>query len=250
MHSWATSTEEKLGSHRLRHLLADATGVKTGVDRAVSAVTGEYADPDVVADVLASLGKTAAASYVRNKLPVGTRARSGDLGEIIGAHFATEELGYRTIRRLRWKDHREMAMRGDDIIGVRATSTGTLRFLKGEVKSRARLTTATVTEADLALRRDKGRPSPHSLEFIVDRLYQQDEKDLARAILSAQLVQGIAARQVDQLLFTFTGSDPRNLLRTNTNAYQEAVRRLVVGLQVPDHQGFIATVYTTVIANA
>ena len=46
--------------------------------------------------------------------------RSGDLGEI----YATEWIdahsgGYRApIKRLRWKDHRNMAMRGDDVIGI------------------------------------------------------------------------------------------------------------------------------------
>ena len=65
--------------------------------------------------------------------------RSGDLGEI----YATEWIdahsgGYRApIKRLRWKDHRNMAMRGDDVIGIlQDAQTQRLHFLKTEAKSR------------------------------------------------------------------------------------------------------------------
>lgn len=250
MQSWATSTDEALGRHLLRHLVASGTGVGVAVACAASVLPDEYAAPGRIADILARSGKPKAAAYLKNKLPCGTSARSGDLGEILGTRFVAEELGYHTISRLRWKDHREMAMRGDDVIGVRTSPAGTVEFLKGEAKSAAQLDTATVNAADDALRRDGGRPSPHALAFVADRFHEQGEDEIGRAIDDAQLNDGIADHQVEQLLFTFTGSDPRNLLRTNTRAYREAVRRLAVGLQVSDHQGFIADVYTTVIANA
>lgn len=250
MQSWATSTDEALGSHLLRHLVASVRSVDSAVAWAASVVPGEYVDPARMARILTDAGKPVAAAYLKDKLPCGKKSRSGDLGEILGKRFVTDELGYRATCRLRWKDHREMAMRGDDIIGVRTNATGTVEFLKGEVKSRAQLKTATVVEADRALRSDMGRPSPHALAFVADRLDEQGEEKLARAIINAQLVQGIASKQVKQLLFTFTGSDPRNLLRTNTQAYRGAVRRLAVGLQVPDHQGFVARVYAEVIADA
>ena len=248
--SWTTSTRESLKSHAMVHMVAQAADIRSGVDWAASQIPNQYTGPDRVAAILAELGKPAAAKYLEGKLPTSKRTRSGDLGEIIGAQYATLELGFRVVERLRWKDHREMSMRGDDLVGVRAATDGSLELLKGEAKSRETLGTATVTEADRALRRDWGRPSPHALSFVADRLHELGEHALANLVDDAQLTTGISQRQVVQLLFTFTGNDPRNLLRKNTTAYRGGVNRLAVGLQVSEHQAFIANAYSKAIANA
>ncbi|MDN3227013.1 SAVED domain-containing protein [Kocuria rhizophila] len=248
--SWTTSTHEPLKRHTLVHMVAPPATIGSGVDWAASQIPNQYTDPNRVATILAKLGKPKAAKYLKGKLPTSKRTRSGELGEIIGAQYATLELGFRMVERLRWKDHREMSMRGDDLIGVRASTNGTLELLKGEAKSRARLGTATVTDADDALKRDQGRPSPHALSFVADRLHELGEHTLAELIDDAQLISGISQPQVVQLLFTFTGNDPRALLRANTTAYRGRVKRLAVGLQVSKHQAFIAKVYSKAIADA
>lgn len=232
------------------HVVAPTTTIGAGVDWAASEIPNQYTGPDRIAAILADLGKPAAAEYLEGKLPASKRTRSGDLGEIIGAQYATLELGFRVVERLRWRDHREMPMRGDDLVGVRAATNGSLELLKGEAKSRATLRTATVTDADLALRSNRGRPSPHALSYVADRLHELGEHALANLVDDAQLTTGISQRQVVQLLFTFTGNDPRKLLRTNTTAYRGGVKRLAVGLQVSEHQAFIANVYSKVITNA
>lgn len=232
------------------HMIAPPPTIGAGADWAAEQIPGQYADPHRIAGILARLGKPAAAKYLKGKLPTTKRARSGDLGEIIGAQYAALELGFQQVEKLRWKDHREMSMRGDDLVGVRAGADGTLELLKGEAKSRAMLGTATVEEADDALKRDQGLPSPYALSFTADRLHELGEHTLANLVDDAQLGTGINQRQVVQLLFTFTGNDPRNLLRKNTSAYDGRVRRLAVGLQVSAHQAFIADVYSKAIANA
>lgn len=248
--SWTTSTREPLSPHAMVHLAAPATTIGLGIDWAAEQIPHQYAGPGRVAAILAELGKTAAAEYLEGKLPTSKRTRSGDLGEILGAQYAVLELGFRVVERLRWKDHREMSMRGDDLVGVRARTNGTLEVLKGEAKSRVALGTATVTDADVALKRDRGRPSPHALSFVADRLHELGEHALANLVDDAQLATGLSQQQVVQLLFTFTGNDPRNLLRTNTTAYRGRVKRLAVGLQVSEHQAFIANVYSKAIADA
>ncbi|MGA4545155.1 Hachiman antiphage defense system protein HamA [Uniformispora flossi] len=250
LQAWVRSTDEQVGSHLLRHMVATQDGVEVGVHWAAEAVPGAYVSPKRVADILESLGKPAAATFLKSRLPTGRKARSGDLGEIIGAQIVTSELGYPTVSRLRWKDHREMAMRGDDIIGVRLPDSGAVQFLKGEAKSIASLDMRTVEDADRALQGDDGRPSPHALQFVAERLHEQGDDALGRAVDAALLVHGITEQQVVQLLFTFTGGNPCNLLRTNTKAYSGAIRRFVVGLQVRGHQEFVAAVYDKVVADA
>jgi hypothetical protein len=248
---WAvTSTQVEFGDHSFEHLVASAETTDVGIAWAAGALPSHYAESGRIASILADLGKSKAAEYLASKLPTSKKARSGDLGEIIGAAYVERELGYGVIARFRWKDHREMAMRGDDVIGFRIAESGSVEFLKGEVKSRASLKTKTVTEADEALQRDNGLPSPHTLAFVADRLFEQDQNALASLIDKALLSDRIAQGQVEQLLFTFTGNNPCNILRGNTEAYEGEIRRRAVGLQVPEHQAFIEAVYVKVIDNA
>jgi hypothetical protein len=232
------------------HMIAPPATIGVGVDWAAEQIPNQYASPARIAVVLADLGKPAAARYLHKKLPLSKRTRSGDLGEIIGARYAKLEMGFRVVERLRWKDHREMSMRGDDLVGARVGTSGTLELLKGEAKSRVVLGGTAVTDADVALKRDRGRPSPHALSFVADRLHELGEHTLANLVDKAQLATGISQRQVVQLLFTFTGNDPRNLLRANTAAHRGRVQRIAVGLQVSAHQEFIANVYSKAIADA
>lgn len=248
--SWVTSSNEPVGAHELRHMVATETSSLPAIDWIASVVPRHYASSERISTILASLGKPAAARYVETKLPTTKRARSGDLGEILGAQYAARELGYRMVTRLRWKDHREMAMRGDDIIGIRVSANESIEFLKGESKSRVRLGAATVTEADDALQRNNGLPSPHALAFISDRLHEQGDDRRARLIDEALLVTGITELQVIQLLFTFSENNPCAFLRNNTMSYSGRVRRFAVGLEVPRHQVFVEEVFTKAVTNA
>ncbi|MGC4015075.1 MAG: SAVED domain-containing protein [Luteolibacter sp.] len=216
-------------------------------------VPGHYASEEHVARALARLGKPAAAALVQNKLPTTKKIRSGDLGEI----FATEWIedhsgGYRApVKRLRWKDHRNMAMRGDDVIGIlQDTSTQRLRFLKTEVKSRARLAAQVLAEARAALDKDGGLPSAHALSFVSARLLELNNLPLADAIDDALLKHGIPLHSVQHLLFTFSGNAPDALLTASLQAYPGPVNQWGVGLCVEGHAAFIGAVYDRIIADA
>ena len=64
---------------------------------------------------------------------------------------------------MRYKDGREVPLRGDDFIGVGHDDEDRLHvLLKGEAKSRRALGKTTITEARAALNRDDGRCTPSS----------------------------------------------------------------------------------------
>jgi hypothetical protein len=117
---WCLSDDEPVGPHFRRVMTGQAASLPTGIQATAAIVPGHYASEEQVARALARLGKPAAAALIQGKLPTTKAIRSGDLGEI----YATEWIdahsgGYRApIKRLRWKDHRNMAMRGDDVIGI------------------------------------------------------------------------------------------------------------------------------------
>lgn len=250
---WSNHIDFPMGNHFVRNITGLPAHLDTGIQATAAVVPGHYASEEHVARALRRLGKPEAAALIEGKLPTTKVIRSGDLGEI----YATEWLdahsgGYRApIKRLRWKDHRNMAMRGEDVIGI-AQDPQSLRprFLKTEAKSRAALTAQVLADARVALDKDGGLPSPHALSFISARLLELNDLPLADAIDDALLKHGIPLANVRHLLFTFSGNAPDALLTAALQAYPGEVGQWGVGLRVEGHGAFIGAVYDQVIANA
>lgn len=233
-------------------MTAQGQSIPRAIQATADMVPTHYASEEHVARALERLGKPAAAALIQEKLPTTKTIRSGDLGEI----YATEWIdahsgGYRApIKRLRWKDHRNMAMRGDDVIGIfQDPQTQRLLFLKTEAKSRVTLTAQVLTEARAGLDKDGGLPSPHALAFISERLLDLNQRSLADAIDDALLKRGIPQHTVRHLLFTFSGNAPDALLEASLQAYWGPISQWGVGLRVDGHANFIGAVYDRVIAN-
>lgn len=250
---WCLSVDEVVGNNLRRVMTGQAASLPTGVQATAAIVPQHYASEEQVARALARLGKPEAAALIRGKLPTTKAIRSGDLGEI----YATEWIdahsgGYRApIKRLRWKDHRNMAMRGDDVIGIlQDAQTQRLHFLKTEAKSRITLTAQVLKDARAALDKDGGLPSAHALSFISARLLELNNLPLADAIDDALLKYGIQPHNVRHLLFTFSGNAPDALLSASLQAYPGTISQWGIGLRVEGHAAFIGAVYDQVIANA
>ena len=130
-----------------------------------------------VAEDVKRLGYEVAGEILRTAMPQTAKGRSGDLGEILATELVEEEIGLRVpVRRLRYKDGRNMAMRGDDFIGAGYDGAGEkLWLLKGEAKSNKVLGKGTVTSARKVLNRDSGRCTPDSLLFVANRLLESND---------------------------------------------------------------------------
>lgn len=250
---WCVSVDQPVGNHHLCVITGQSASLAFGIEATAAIVPGHYASEEQVARAFARLGKPSAAALIESKLPTTKQIRSGDLGEI----YATEWInahsgGYSApIKRLRWKDHRNMAMRGDDVIGVlNDPQSERLQFLKTEAKSRAILSAQVLTEARAGLDKDGGLPSAHALHFISARLLELGNLPLADAIDDALLKLGISPRDVRHLLFTFSGNAPDALLDASLQAYAGPIDQRGVGLRVEGHGAFIGAVYDRVISDA
>ena len=245
---WCSETETTVAGHKLRLLTSVPARQAQAVKLVAAAVPGYYAFPERIAGLLARLGRTAAAKYVTEKLPTSLSIKSGDLGEILCTAYVGEATPFKLgIIRLRWKDHRNMSMRGDDVLAFNLGSKGkALNVLKAEVKSRANLRTSVIKEARIALSEHRELPSPHAVAFVADRLGETGDKPLRDALDDVQLKHGFKTSQVTHMLFTFSGNDPSKLLSVNLESYAGTVSQQYVGLQVSDHQGFIRSVFAAV----
>ena len=250
--SWCGVSHSKVGPHDLDVLTGNAARLDVGISAAAAILPSHYASEHHIGRVLGKLGKPAAAALVEGKLPTTKAIRSGDLGEILATEWIAEHSGYQVpIKRLRWKDHRNMAMRGEDVIGLaQAANTHQMLFLKTEAKSRATLTGHVITKARASLDAEAGLPSGHALTYISARLIETGNESLADAIDNATLNVGIPSNTVRHLLFTFSGNAPGGMLTASLQGYRGTFPQRCVGLHVDGHPVFVGAVYTRVIANA
>lgn len=251
--AWCDSADTPVGNHHVRVMTGRPADAATGIQVTAEAVPIHYAAEERIARAFQRLGKIAAAKLITDLIPQTPQIRSGDLGEIYAAEWIDKYSGYRApLKRLRWKDHRNMAMRGDDVIGmILDPATQRLRFLKTEAKSRSNLRAQTLQEARFGLDKDSGLPSSHALSFIASRLMELGvELPLVDAIDEALYRHGIPSESVQHLIFTFSGNSPQTLLTQALHTYTGPIRQWGVGLHVDGHAVFVGAVYAQVIADA
>jgi hypothetical protein len=248
---WCANTLEELNGHKMEILVGDPEKTEKAVKILADTVPSYYTAPNRVASLLRKHGRERVAKYIEEKLPTAKTIMSGDLGEILGIAYLDEFTPFKySIKRLRWKDHRNMAMRGEDVLAFSlGKDKGQLHVLKGEVKSRLTLSSSVVGEARKALSANSGRPSAHAMSFLADRFFEQGDYELADILDNVQLKSRIANSKITHLMFTFSGNDPQNILRNNLLKCREDIPQIYVGLQVEKHQEFIKSVFETVVTN-
>ena len=246
---WCEQGAKEVNGQLLKLLATNDENVATGVEHLRRTLPTHYAGLPRLSRMFSRLGKAKTAAYVEEKLPASQIGRSGDIGEILAVAYIEEETSFKeTVRKLRWSDHREQPMRGDDIIAVTPDpeSPDKLLFLKGEAKSRRILSKTSVGDARKVLKATNGRPTPHALAYFADRLAEEGREEISDRIDKAQRETGISVEQLVHMLFTFSGNDPTDFLEADLNAYRGSIKQLSVGLHVASHQEFISEVYREV----
>lgn len=245
---WCRSKKRTVGRNKkLWRLTEQENGRKFIWDDLCDRVRDHYVSNSEFRGFIDTVGYPEAAKLIRELLPLKPIGQSGDLGEILATEFVEENLSYQVpIRRLRYKDHREMPMRGDDMIGIACRKGKHIRILKGEAKSARRLSSTTVTEARRKLDENHGQPSPHSLVFIARMLI--GDKDTSRNntgkdILRWMSDEAMPKRKVTHLLFTLCSNQVKNIIRKDIDAADSGRKQFSVNLRIKEHQEFVSDVY-------
>ena len=205
-----------------------------------------YLDPRIIADDIARYGYSDAARALREQMPAEGRSRSGDMGEILATEYVNRLTDFRVpIFRLRFKDGRDLALRGDDLIGVKVVESG-LNCLKGEAKSRIAMTAAVLEEARAALDKHGGEPSKHSLGFVSSVLLGSDDardQAIGRLLRDAMVARGMPRGMITHMIFALSGNDAAELLRADLAGYGGDIAQRSVTLVIEDHAAFVAAVF-------
>jgi hypothetical protein len=212
--------------------------------RPLAALRAVVLDHHVGLDVIAEMGGyEKSLEVIKNRAPVSKQIRSGDLGEILAAEYVDQATEFRVpLKRLRYRDDRAVAMRGDDIIGVRLDPNGAHGILKGESKSRTKLDTSVVGQAGESLCRDKGRPKPATLAFTSTILRREKRHELAEVIERFQTGH-ISEEAIAHLIFVFCGNDPTKHLHEHRLSPLPRIRRMLTAVVIDDHAALIEAIY-------
>lgn len=246
---WCIATKEKNGRKQYLTFVERDGGREEVHDALVETVRSHYERLERIAEDVTRLGYAAAAEILRAQLPQTPKARSGDLGEILATELVEEEIGLRVpVRRLRYKDGRNMALRGDDFIGAGygPGDENELWLLKGEAKSNKALGKPTIAKARQVLNRDSGRCTPDSLLFVANRLLEsgnEDDVNLGRAIRDEVGLKALRPGRIDHMLFTMSGNAPPSALKEDLDAASTNRDQYAVNLRIEDHQAFIKGVF-------
>lgn len=246
--NWCDATREKDKRKRYWAYVEKDGGRDEIRDDLAETIRSHYDRLERIAEDVERLGYNVAAKILSEAMPQTPKGRSGDLGEILATELVEEEIGLRVpVRRLRYKDGRNMAMRGDDFIGAGYDGAGEkLWLLKGEAKSNKVLGKTTVTSARKVLNRDNGRCTPDSLLFVANRLLESndpDDNELGRSLRDEVGLKTLRADRIDHMLFTVSGNGPHASLKDDLDATGTNRDHYVVNIHVEDHQDFIAAMY-------
>jgi len=126
---------------------------------------------------------------------------------------------------------------------VDASKAGKALVLKGESKSAAHMSAATIAEAAAGLDRHEGRPNPSTLAFIVKRLYDEDRDAEAKIFKDMQADGALAPKDVLHLIFALAGNDPSTLLANAPKPQKAGIRRRFAAVVISDHRDFVDAVY-------
>lgn len=241
---WCANEELVAKNKTLRLLNGRDTAQPKAVETIQKLIPKHYCDPSLVETWLKRWGYKKSLDVLKDDLPESKKARSGDIGEILATEYINRKLEFTVpIFRLRWRDHRELALRGDDLFAIRIDEDGRVHFLKGEAKSRQKISTDVVTEAGNALRSHEGRPGPHTINFVVKRLADLGEDELYEALEDYLTRRTIPRKRLTHLIFVLAGNDPKPYLDAYLDSYSGGVPQIVVGLRVKDHGVFVKTVF-------
>lgn len=235
--------ETNVDQHTFKVLELNDEHFDTLRDYLISKLPEHYLSSKSFARTMESLGHAVAYEKLKLKFPISPKIRSGDIGEIISCTYMEEQLGYLVpIKKLQWRDHRNMAMRGDDVIALKFEEDN-IHFIKCEAKSAKSLSTNTLVEARKELDSYDGRPSPHSIDFIIERLFETGNDSIAAQLESYIYKQSMKNNDVKHLLFVVTKSNPNSLQKDAFNNYKGGFPQISIGLKVNKHSELIDEIF-------
>jgi hypothetical protein len=195
-----------------------------------------------IADELSTLGfpLSAEAMRIRNSgLPTDEKTRMGNIGEVLGAEFASAYLNYQTtiIFPKRLNPNPDQSMKGVDILGLRDQNLPA-EILLGEVKSYTKLDNRAISEAYINLKNlHQNKKLPVIFHFAKEYLNLQQNSSQAKNI-DRHMAEDAPK---NCFLLSITQKKPRNPFSVLPQSRD--VQLLTVHIQLEDIRSFLPVLF-------
>jgi len=177
----------------------------------------------------------------RRRFPINPNTQKGNWGEIFLAEYIASSCGAQLpVYRLRYNTNVNQSMKGDDVLAFDLDSDP-VRILIGEAKFRSTPSKQAVEDIVEALTKSHRAGIPISLQFVVDRLFEEGHAELAERIDACSLLFAQGRLRLDHVGLLV--SDISTAAHVRRSAKPIIHRLAVISLCLNDPEGTVATCY-------
>ncbi len=188
--AWLVPAEATDYGDGIRHLPVRerSSARKLVLDHLGRAIVDHHFNQKKVANHLKKLGYEATALELRMRLPKDHRTRMGNFGEVVASEHLVQAHGYHMpVLKLRYRDHKDLPMRGEDILALKLDADGRVLCLCiGEAKAVKAFSSTVVAKAHARLAKTY-HPRPETLSLVTEVLYERGEDGLAEELDDIQV---------------------------------------------------------------
>lgn len=166
-----------------------------------------------------------------HRFPTSDTTRKGNLAEVILAEYVvgTENITL-PVYRLRYNPNVNQSMKGDDVLAF-DFSTTPVRVVIGEAKYRATSSVAAVKEIVEGLARSHAGGIPVSLQFVADRLFEDEQPELGERVLECGKLFALDKLRLDYVGMLVSDTDCSTRVNTSTPTPQQRLAMISLALE-------------------
>lgn len=168
------------------------------------------------------------------RFPTSDKTRKGNLAEVFLAEYICAASGANLpVYRLRYNPNVEQSMKGDDVLVFDFTSART-RIIIGESKFRGTPTKEAIQEIVSGLVKSHQAGLPVSLQFVADRLYEQNDTKLANRVIDCSIKMAQGDLDLSYVGFLLSNARSRPQVNRHTTADLRNLVMVSLSVEAPD----------------
>lgn len=238
LHAEDSPTNTNIPHRSLNH---GQTGRKRTVEQLCAALIKHHVSTEMIARDRRKLQKLHEQGYTNandRRFPTSDKTRKGNLAEAFLAEYInTASDTILPVYRLRYNPNIEQSMKGDDVLVFDFTSERP-RIIIGEAKFRGTSTKKAIQDIVSALVRSHNAGLPASLQFVVDRLYELNNIELADRVADCSIK--MAQGKLDLNYVGLLLSDGKSKSKIHEHTTAELRNLVMISLGIDDPGDFVA----------
>lgn len=212
------------------------------VDLSAKWLINHHADHNKIERYKKALTRQGLDSYSpKSPLPSRNITQKGNWAEIILAEYLISSSNIELpVYRLRFNTNPDESMKGDDVLAFDLNSDP-VRIIVGEAKFRSTPQKQDVQQMVGSLIRSNLKSVPASLEFVADRLFEQNKNDMAEKVANCAVLIAQGNLKIDYV--GLLASNKNTPEKVNKNAKSELKNLVVISLAVSEPEKIVNESY-------